>query len=238
MPLASSAADSIVVFLGSAERKRERMRRPLLIIFLFLSTLGSSGCVTPPPSSDGFAEVSQPRSFDLPQRLVVVQKVAPLATSAAEVDLAPGLYTAVQENAEGTLFRGPPGCVMYEHTRGFRVVSGGLWLPKDKAKRVRMYVYQATDEQDYRDRASAIAATGGRDVPGSTAGTATPQLGVVVTGPDGKPATSNSAIAGGQAGGAIVNALIGWEVERHRGKPAFLWEVDSPEVAALRARLN
>jgi hypothetical protein len=207
-----------------------------LIIFIaaIFCTLLLGGCVTPPPSSEGFHPIANPSTFVLTERMVVLQKPAPLAVRPAEVSLAEGTYVAEQENDSGTLFRGPPGCVMFEHASGYRVGSGGLWIPKSPSLLSRMYFYAYTDSRNYRDRASALAGASGELVSGSI-GTADPKVVVVPFGPG---ANTGPVIAGAGIGSGIVSAIMAADVRNYRGKPVFLWEVSSPELVALRKRLE
>ena len=207
------------------------------LIVLLLSLISTS-CVTPPPSIEGLRSVSSSKAFTLSERLIVRQKVAPLATAPAEVSLAEGVYVSEQENDAGTFFRGPTGCVMYEMLDGWQVASGGLWIPKDpKVTKMRMYIYMYTDATKFRDRTAALSRVDGSPVFGSI-GAIDGKLEVVLVDSKGKINNTGKATGGTVIAGEIVNAMLASEVKNARGNPGFLWEVESPELLALRNSLK
>ena len=212
------------------------MRSKFITLGLLLLCLASlNGCVNLPPSIEGFRPVAKPRTFVLEERLVVLQKPAPLAIKPAEVSLATGTYMEEKENDEGTLFHGPPNCVLFEHASGYRVATGGLWIPKDPSRLSRMYFYAYTDGRDYGDRASALAAS--KDTAPAFPPTGTTKQTVTVV-PVGPGANSPSVQTGAAIGSGILSGFLAAEIRANRGKPAFLWEVHSPELSALREQLN
>jgi hypothetical protein len=203
----------------------------------FFALLLGAGCVTAPPDLSDLSKSTAGRSFTLSEDFFAKQKVAPMATSAAEYGLRAGPYVAEQENSRGTLFRGPAGCVVLETIQGYRVSSGGLWVPKNPSEKMRLYVYSYVDEKDFPDRASALAGRGGKFATG--AGT-TAEIAVQSAGVNAPAGASPTQVGvGAGIGTAVADAMLDAEIRRNRGKPALMFELDSSALESLsRSKLK
>jgi hypothetical protein len=115
---------------------------------------------------------------------------------------------------------------LWQHIHGYRVSSGGLWIPKNSTDKLRLFVY--VDEEDYSDRTSALTGTGGRIVPGSR-DTRSPSIKVTVVNSAGVEARP----AAGSIAGSVASGLLSAEMERDRGKVLLMFEIENAALDAL-----
>lgn len=199
--------------------------RILRLLLACLAVL--TGCAIVPAGFESFQPVQSGRSFDLKD--AVVGKQGP-----AEYALAAGRYVEVAENTSGTLFRGPVRCVVYQHMQGYMVQSGGVWVPKDPAGKLKLFGYAHQDAENFMDLSSALAAQRPGAVPGSTANSdasaVTLQLALANT-----PTSASPAQAGAAAGlaGGIVDAMVAADIERERGMPLPLLTIENSTLSQM-----
>jgi hypothetical protein len=126
------------------------------IVLAVLGIAGLAGCASTNPL-EGMSSIATPRT-------VVFDR----AISGTEIKwkteyiLSSGRYEAVQENAKGTLFRGPQYGLIYNHLHGYMLRSGGLWVPRDPQGKPYIYGYFSQDVASYPDLSSALAAQASR----------------------------------------------------------------------------
>ena len=203
----------------------------MLLAAVLAVTAGLMGCGTPGVTRDlgDFAAGSAPRDFfELPEPITGVQKVG-LANVEWEYGLAAGKYVAVGENDKGILFKGPGRCVMFHHSRGWRIQAGGVWLSKEAVPRLQLYVYGRVEFADYPSQMAAMSAQRTAAPPPATA-TAGGGETVVIEIPVTVPLTPGAAVAGGVIGTGIVNALVAHEIARETGKPITLFPAGHEEL--------
>jgi hypothetical protein len=148
-----------------------------------------------------------------------------VGVSEVEYGLAAGIYRAVYENADGTLFQGPGRSILLHTSRGFLIQSGGVFVSRQVGEPPRLYVLAHQDFQYFPDLAGAQEAQ--RVAVGSTAGTGsltpldTTQVNL------GAPPNTVPQAAGQSIGYAIVGALAAADIEKERGKPLSMFHVDN-----------
>lgn len=172
---------------------------------------------------------STAQSFVLNAPIVSKQKVG---VSEVAYGLAAGIYRAVYENADGTLFQGPGRSILLHTSRGFRIQSGGVFVSRQVGEPPRLYVLAHQDFQDYPDLAGAQEAQ--RVAVGSTAalGSLTPYDATYL----GAPPNTVPQAAGQSIGYAIVGALAAADIEKERGKPLSLFHVDNEVLRSAIAK--
>lgn len=197
-------------------------------IFFLVALL--TGCVTAPPDLSNLSPVNKPRSFLLENHLVWKQKLAPLATSEAELILAKGNYVAVHENDAGILFRGPKQCVVYEIIGGYEISSGGIWVPKSHQEKLRLYTYAYVDQVQVRERNNVFDLISNPET--SKVTDQTNRNGVIVFETSVPLTPVQAGLASGIATG-IVNAMLAAEIKERKGKPFLSWEILEPSLESL-----
>lgn len=117
-------------------------------ILLMLSIVTLFGCATGGVSLIDPEKLNAPNkniSLDLSNEVSTVQLYG--AVKAKQVEgLLPGKYTAVKEDVDGIYFQGDKKSVFLQH-ESMDVPSyyeGGVWIPKDTNKNVRMFVFYST----------------------------------------------------------------------------------------------
>ena len=202
------------------------------MIKLFISVLASlmlTACVGPAPSREGMSIVTQEKYFDLKEDYFWRQITAPISSERPEFGLAKGRYVAVKENSEGTYYKGPKNCLVFQTTSGYQVQSGGVWIPKKPDGKYWTYWYMHVDEVKTKTRDEALQVMAlGRPV--SDATKADPTVVTIYT-----TAPLNTAQLGvaSVAGTAIVNSMLKYEIDRDRGTEGFAWELRDPTLPQM-----
>ena len=172
-----------------------------------------SGCGTSPIITDLRPALAS-NKFELEQAIILDAGTAFNAPVGAKYGFFQGTYVAEKENSAGTFYRSPPFSVFSPSVHGKYVVrTGGIWVPKDKNEKPKMYGYLNFEWQEVNDFASVLSAQ-----PRTSQKTYV-QVNV-------GPATPVNAV-GGAIGGAIVNAVIAGGT----GDILMLPNVEDKEVA-------
>jgi hypothetical protein len=184
------------------------------LIALFVSAVFASGCAAL-PELDNLAAPRSPKKFEVSE---LIQWSAAQGKEPGWAGLLPGTYTATYENSLGILFQGQPYSVFHPSNRGrYFVRTGGVWIPSDATKRVRLFVYFNYEWKEVNSY-SEVLASNPKTLP-SVAG-----ISVVVT------PVSGAGIVGGAIGSGVVNAIIAADT----GRPELHLEVDKDASRLIR----
>jgi hypothetical protein len=127
--------------------------RLLPAIFLVASGL-LTGCAST-GTYQGLRPATTTQPLIIAKRVEVTQRVG---LADWEYSLSPGEYMPEQESEEGILYRGPGRSVVFKHIHGYRIMPGGLWVPKDSSKKPHTYIYPTQLYKDFKDKLQAYAA--------------------------------------------------------------------------------
>lgn len=187
-------------------------------ILLLMLSLIISACASTPPEFIDLEPSKGKRTINLTKQITARQKVR---LAEWEYGLAPGIYVPVAENSQGTLYRGPGRCVLLHHSGGYRISPGGVWVPKTSAQKFKIYVYAHQDFLDFKTIPEALAAQSRADLQGTDGNT--PRIIVVTPQPS----------AGGVIAGGVASAILKSEIEKERGQPIPLFDIENDEVTSI-----
>jgi len=121
------------------------MRRFALIVATWLAW-PLAGCVSVPPQAQGLTAVTRSDTLVIKEG-TYYDEVRGLLKIHWRYTLLPGVYRAEKENASGVFYRGTDRAVVLErldengHTKSPGAIyrTGGVWIPKDNPKDLRVY---------------------------------------------------------------------------------------------------
>ncbi|WP_197085462.1 hypothetical protein [Cellvibrio sp. pealriver] len=160
----------------------------------FLITLALAvmyGCASKPQSLSNLNPVSDKKSFILKEP--IIESLA--KNNKLQIAVMNGKYTAVYENEYGVFYEGEAYSVIYSAREDlFMVRAGGLYIPKEKEKFVRPFIYFNKNWQQTENLKASVEL-------------ANKIKSTIAEG--GKPDTRNEVVGGGLIIDSIINSAKG-----------------------------
>jgi hypothetical protein len=114
----------------------------ICIIFTLLGCVSGGNQIV---DQDNLALPKMSKSFELKQQLSVTQLYGMVKAKQIE-GLLPGTYTAFRSGPEGIYFLGTGKSIFLKHESmtSNSFYKGGIWIPNDSSKNVKMFVFYST----------------------------------------------------------------------------------------------